>query len=286
MTTWEEIKELGNVQFKNKEYNQAISLYTDAIKIDSEQEILYANRAMCYKAQNNYRSAIIDIDKSLTLNPKNIKNIKRKSELNLIIGKISESIQLIEKCVNIEPKERSHRDDLFKANLHLSSFNSLIKEYENEKYEESEKASKSLLSICPSYKELKVIYIESLINNNKLQEASEYWSTKLSENERCDDEFLYLICKIFYYEGNYERARTFLKKLLNKVNDNGKYNKLYSIVNLVEKEKEKANLLFKENKFEEAILSYTHLQSLDQKNKIFNSTIIANRALCKIILFY
>ncbi len=81
-----------------------------------------------------------------------------------------------------------------------------------------------------------------------------------------------------YYEENNEKSKKRFKKLLNKVNDKWKYNKLYSIVNLVEKENEIANILFKENKYKEAILSYTHLQSLDPKNKVFNSTIIANRA--------
>jgi hypothetical protein len=37
------LKEKGNIEFKNKNYKEAIDLYTEALKI-KETEILYSNR--------------------------------------------------------------------------------------------------------------------------------------------------------------------------------------------------------------------------------------------------
>lgn len=280
MSSWEDIKELGNSEFKKQNYNQAISLYSDAIKINPEQEVLFANRALCYKSIKNYRNALLDLDRAISINPSSVKNIKRKAEVCVIIGNLPEAITLYQKCSNLEPKEFSHRTDLTNAGAYLKMINDMFEKASKEDYVGAEELAKKLINICIGYKDLKHTFIECLINNNKLSEAAEFWSGKLSESERCEDEFLYLICKIFYYEGNYERSKTFLKKLLSKVNDNPKYNKLYQIVNSVEREKEKANALFKANNYEEAIKAYSILLDIDPCNKIFNSTIIANRALC------
>ena len=51
-------------------------------------------------------------------------------------------------------------------------------------------------------------------------------------------------------------------------------------VNEIEGVKSKANELFKQKKYEEAIEEYTKVLEYDQSNKKFNSLILANRALC------
>lgn len=280
MSNWEHYKELGNAEYKKKNYNAAISLYTDAIKENPEQDVLYSNRALCYKSLSNYKNALYDIDKALTVNPKNVKNLKRKAELLTITGNVVEAINYFQKVCNFEPRESSHYTDLANAKNNLNMFNEFIGAYNAEDYIKAEEKGVKLANICSGSKDVKTKYIDCLLNNNKLPEAANFWG-KLSDVEKKDDEYLFLICKIFYYEGNYEKAKTFLKKLISIVNDNPKYNKLYTILNNIEKQKESANSIFKAGKYEEAIKEYTKLLDLDPQNKIFNSTIIANRALCK-----
>lgn len=280
MSTWEELKELGNSEYKKQNYGAAITIYTDAIALNDDQDMLYANRALCHKAQANYRQALSDLDKALNISPSSIKNLKRKGEIMIICGMISEAIPYFQKCCSLEPRTHQHTMDLFNANSSLTDLNGLRLAITQEDYTKAEELSKKLLVACPNCKEIKIAHLESQIHNNKLPEATAFWS-KLSDKERNEDEFVYLICKIFYYEGNYSRSITYLKILLNRVNDNPKYNKLYSTVINVEKEKEQANSLFKAGTYEDAIKAYSSLLDLDPKNKIFNSTIIANRALCR-----
>ena len=279
MSTWEDLKEKGNQEFKAKNYHSACSLYTDAINLNSEQEVLYANRSTCYKQLGNFRLALIDIDKALSLNQKNLKNLKRKYELLIIIGNFPEAESILLRCINLEPKEYQHKQDLINVRLNISSFNNFLESYVNQDYEKSVKEGEKLILICTGNSEVKEKYMDSLINIGKLKEATTLWQ-KLQDIERGKDEFIYLICKVFYYEESYDKAKTSLQKLLKKVNDNPKYNKLYSLCSSIEKEKENANVLFKDQKYQEAIDAYTKLVELDPFNSIFNSTIIANRALC------
>jgi DnaJ family protein C protein 7 len=71
-----------------------------------------------------------------------------------------------------------------------------------------------------------------------------------------------------------------MQTLLSKVNDNEKYNKLYKILKDIQRQKEEANQLFKQGKYNEAIEYYTRILELDPNNKNLNSTILSNRALC------
>ena len=48
----------------------------------------------------------------------------------------------------------------------------------------------------------------------------------------------------------------------------------------IDREKDKANEVFKAGKYDEAIVEYTKLLEYDPENKMFNCTILANRALC------
>ncbi len=68
--------------------------------------------------------------------------------------------------------------------------------------------------------------------------------------------------------------------LLARNESNEKYLKLAENLEKVEHEKEKANDSFKKGDYDGAIHLYTKLLDIDSNNKIFNSTIYANRALC------
>lgn len=281
MSNWEELKEKGNLEYKRQNYNSAIEIYSDAIKMDPDQEQLYANRSLCYKALQNYRQALNDIDKALIANPKSIKNLKRKYEILLITANFAEAENVMQKCCNFEPKEHNHKLDFGKAKNYVKDLNSFHDAYNSENYIKGEEIGAKLIEVCHGNNDFKLAYMDCLIGNNKLNEAISFFQKKLNSNDRGEDEAIYLMCKVFYYEGNYEKSKNTLKKLLGRVNDNQKYNRLYQCVSNIEKEKEVANALFKEGKYNEAINAYTKLMEFDPKNKIFNSTIIANRALCK-----
>jgi DnaJ homolog subfamily C member 7 len=137
-----------------------------------------------------------------------------------------------------------------------------------------------LIKDCTEFTQLKIIYVESLLNNCKINEAIDFLINKLTNDEKNNDEFEYLLALAFYYDGKYDKARKILSTLLNKARDDNKVHDLWKILKDIEKEKEKANETFKHGKYADAIDQYTKLLEIDPRNRNFNSTICANRALC------
>ena len=63
------IKEQGNQKFAGKQYQQAVTLYTQAIVLDPSNATLYSNRSACYYKLTQYTDALRDAVTSHTLRP-------------------------------------------------------------------------------------------------------------------------------------------------------------------------------------------------------------------------
>ncbi|XP_070202004.1 E3 ubiquitin-protein ligase TTC3-like isoform X3 [Littorina saxatilis] len=62
-------KEEGNKYFRNKEYGEAVKMYSVAMIKDYGNPIVYGNRAQCYIYQKDYRRAYCDSRRAIFLNP-------------------------------------------------------------------------------------------------------------------------------------------------------------------------------------------------------------------------
>jgi DnaJ family protein C protein 7 len=143
-----------------------------------------------------------------------------------------------------------------------------------------EEKCKKLLELSHECKDYKIKYIESFLNQSKILDALHFINSKLSSDEKSDDEFHYLIAMSIYYQGSYEKAKSFVNSLVSKNRDDPRFKKLHMLIHSIEKVKLNANELFKNGEFEKAIESYDKLLEFDPMNKCFNSTIHANKALC------
>jgi tetratricopeptide (TPR) repeat protein len=244
---WEILKEKGNEEYRKKNYNAAINLYTDAIgkdsfnnlELNSNEETLYGNRSNCYKSTGKLKLAKYDLNKALQINPKNTKNLKRLANIHILTGSLGEAGILIQKCINFEPKDSTHILDLNKVQSLLKNYEKLKEKQQDSN--KSEELAQKLLIECTDWTEIKIIYIEALLNNVKLAEATHFLAHKLNQEESTSDEFQYLLCLAFYYDGHYDKARKVLNSLLNKCNDNPKFNQLFKTLRVIEKLKDKGN---------------------------------------------
>eukprot|EP00796_Vickermania_ingenoplastis_P006219 gene6219-4477_t len=48
LAEWEELKVKGNNAFKDRQFNDAISFYSDAIEKNGNEAVLFSNRSACY----------------------------------------------------------------------------------------------------------------------------------------------------------------------------------------------------------------------------------------------
>ncbi|KAG5342113.1 TOM70 protein, partial [Acromyrmex charruanus] len=126
-------KNEGNVYFKMKKYNEAITEYTKAIDIcpkenKDELAIFYQNRAAAYEQLKKYSFVKADCTKALELNPKYIKALLRRARVLEQTGDLEAALKdMTTACIY---EEFSHPISLVKIEIILKK---LVKQhaYEN-----------------------------------------------------------------------------------------------------------------------------------------------------------
>ena len=144
--------------------------------------------------------SLYDLNKAIDISPKNIKYLKRLVGLQTLYGNFGDCIMILQKCVNLEPKEYTH-------SLELKAMEKLIKELEiiEEKmkkgdYKEAEEKIEKILKDSTEFVSLKITYLKVLIENLKLMEAIKFIVNKFTQDEK-NDEVDYLLGLAFYYDG-------------------------------------------------------------------------------------
>ena len=278
--SWETLKEKGNALFKQNKYNEAIEYYERAIKINNTIEVLYSNKGTCEKCLKNYRQAIKDYKKALEINPKNTKNLNRLASVYIIVGNLGEAKIIQQKALNLEPNNSVYKDQMNIIAKIIEDEEKMQEKIKEQKFDDAEEICKRLIEKVPEFIDLKKHYIKILLENVKIQDTLAYISQKVSaEDKMRDEEFNYLTALTLYFDGQYDKAKKLLK-VIKQTNNSEKIEDLVKKVNEIESVKSKANELFKQKKYEEAIEEYTKILEFDPQNKKFNSLILANRALC------
>ena len=278
--SWEDLKEKGNALFKQKRYEDAIGYYNKAIKLNPNQEVLYSNKGTCEKCLKEYKEAIRDYEKALEINPKNTKNMNRLASVYIIKGKIGDAKILQEKALNLEPYNSTFREQMTSIEKILEDEIKLEDKIKDKKFEDAEEVCKRLIEKVSDFSDLKLKYIQVLIENVKLTDALQYINKEINyEDKKNNEQFDYLTALCLYYDGQYEKAIKQINLMKSKGNSIDTKD-LLNKVSTIESVKNKANDIFKQKKYEEAIEEYTKILEFDPSNKKFNSLILANRALC------
>ena len=278
--SWETLKEKGNALFKQNKFNEAIDYYERAIRINNSIEVLYSNKGTCEKCLKNYKQAIKDYKKALELNPKNTKNLNRLASVYLIVGNFGEAKIIQQKALNLEPNNSVYKDQMKVIEKVIEDEEKMKEKIREQKYDDAEEICKRIIEKVPEFSDLKKDYIKILLENVKIQDALAYIGQKVTaEDKMRDEEFNYLTALTLYFDGQYDKAKKLLN-IIKQTNNNDKISDLVKKVSEIESVKNKANELFKQKKYEEAIEEYTKVLEFDPQNKKFNSLILANRALC------
>ena len=184
---WLQMKELGNVQFKNKNYTNAIDYYTRGIQYNSSEPVLYSNRATCYKCLGKYKESVSDYKKAVQLNPRNTKNMKKLASVYIILGNFGEAQILLQKCCNLEPEDSSHYYELNRAKKMVEDYEKINEKVKEQKWEDVEEQSKKLLTDAPSFKELQKIYIQACLELCKFTPIIDYINNSVSSYIKSKD---------------------------------------------------------------------------------------------------
>ncbi|KAF5177548.1 Serine/threonine-protein phosphatase [Thalictrum thalictroides] len=101
----EEIKQLANDAFKAHKYSQAIDLYSQAIELNSENAVYWANRAFAHTKLEEYGSAIQDATTAIEVDPKYSKGYYRRGAAYLAMGKFKDALKDFQQVKRISPND-------------------------------------------------------------------------------------------------------------------------------------------------------------------------------------
>lgn len=97
-----ELKDLGNNEFKNGNYQEAIKYFDEAIEKDSENYILYSNRSAAYLSFGKGKEAYEDAEKCVSLEPTWAKGYGRKGAALHMLKNYDEAIDCFNEGLKLE----------------------------------------------------------------------------------------------------------------------------------------------------------------------------------------
>lgn len=99
---YERLKDEGNRKFKMKKYEEASTLYTQAISMNESGLLAYSNRAMCHINLAKFYEAKEDCDRALALDPKFTKAYYRRAIANKELYRFRDAIADLEKVIELD----------------------------------------------------------------------------------------------------------------------------------------------------------------------------------------
>ncbi|PAN45453.1 hypothetical protein PAHAL_9G120400 [Panicum hallii] len=103
----EAAKEKGNAAFKEKQWQKAVNLYTEAIKLNGKVATYYSNRAAAFLELTSYRQAEADCTSAIDLDPKIVKAYLRRGTAREMMGYFKEAVEDFSHALVLEPMNKT-----------------------------------------------------------------------------------------------------------------------------------------------------------------------------------
>ena len=197
--SYESLNDIGVSLFAEAKYEEALSYFEKAMKINNSEISLYYNKASCEENLGRYNEAIQDYNKGVEINPKNIKILYSLFKLYKIKGEFEEALDVIDKIIIFQPynnstyiKERDSLQDLQNESKRKEIL------MENEEFLEAEEVCNNLLKECPQSHLIQNDYIKILLSKEKYGKIRSFIKEKVcEENKKTHMYFNYYLGVLF-----------------------------------------------------------------------------------------
>lgn len=116
----DKLKAEGNAAFAAKDFDKAISLFTQAIDLDPSNHVLYSNRSACYASLKDFAGALQDATKCTELKPDWAKGFTRKGAALHGEGDLVAALEAYEEALNLDPNNAQAKSGVKSVNEAIS----------------------------------------------------------------------------------------------------------------------------------------------------------------------
>lgn len=262
-----------------------ISLLT-AVDLFPDSPTYLSNRAAAYMSSGSYEKALEDCSRAADQDPQNAKVLLRLARIYTGLGRPEEAmttfhrIQPSPSAKDMAPtKEMLHHISSAKDTLERGSAMSMV-------LHALDMAERGLGYAVSKPRKWQLMRGEAYLKmgrENSLGEAQNIAMNLLRNNSQ-DPEALVLRGRVFYGQGDNEKAITSFRMAINCDPDFQDAIRWLKVVQKLDRMKTEGNTEFKAGRFEAAIQKYTDALEIDRTNKSVNAKLLQNRAQCRIKL--
>lgn len=156
----EELKEKANEYFKNKEFDKAIELYSQAIDLNPTIAVYYGNRSFAYLKTEYFGYALQDASKAIELDETYVKGYYRRAVAYMSLGKLKQALKDFKAVTVARPNDKD-------AKMKFTECQKIIK---RKAFENAIAVEDSKKSIADSLN-LDIITIEDAYQGPKLEDG-------------------------------------------------------------------------------------------------------------------
>ncbi|KAJ3226678.1 hypothetical protein HK099_004422 [Clydaea vesicula] len=121
------LKSKGNKKMAEKNYKEAIDFYTQAIEVDNQNAVFYANRAAAHSQNGDHANAVVDSKLAIEVDPDYSKAYSRMGHAQFCMGDYKEAVQSYESGLALDPENQTMKQSLASAKAKLNEKSSTTK---------------------------------------------------------------------------------------------------------------------------------------------------------------
>ncbi|XP_033606463.1 dnaJ homolog subfamily C member 7-like [Cryptotermes secundus] len=270
-------KERGNQLYKTGRYQQAVHLYTEAIKLCPDSSTYYGNRSACYINLYQYKAALEDARKAVALDPSFLKGYMRIAKCNFALGDLTavNSVLSTVREFSLDNSailpEVQRLEDLIRFDKEGTA---ACKEQD---YIKALFCTDQILEQIPCTR-YKVQKAGCLILLGRCQEARDVANDILRLEEKNADA-IYVRGMSFYYQDNIEQAFCHFEYALRLAPNHQRAMNIYNQAKALVQRKEEGDKACSQGRYKEAYDLYTKALQIQPNNNSANTKIFVSRAI-------
>lgn len=277
----EEKKEQGNALYKKSQFEEAISLYSQAIALQPEEHSYYGNRSAAYVMIKKYNEALEDCRRSIDLNKGFLKGYIRASQCYMHMGDLDNARKILLSAN--KSSNPSLATELRKVEKLQDQLAAAREKIERGEFKEGQKALEPVLLEADDSLELQLLSLRCDIGLKRFAEVQSAVNGLYKMHP--DNTAVVTLRGIAqYYTGNVQMAIKHFQHVLQLDPDNKQAFQMFKMVKKLEALKADGNKAFSDGKYAEAIELFSQALGLDPLNDSYNAALYCNRAAARIKL--